>query len=45
MHNKTKIHQLDITKSKHCIEVKIVFSVNKTDDYYELFVNAIIAMP
>lgn len=36
--NTTKIYLLKIKSNKHCIEVKLVFSVNKEDDYYELFI-------
>ena len=36
--NITKIYLLKVKQRKHCIHVKIVFSVNKEDDYYALFV-------
>jgi hypothetical protein len=35
--NITKIHALKIHKRKHDIGVKLVFSVNKQDDYYRHF--------
>lgn len=36
--NTTQIYTLDINKKKHCIEVKIVFSIDKRDEYYRVFV-------
>ena len=33
----TKIYLLKVNKSKHCIYVKIVFSVDKSNDYYKYF--------
>ena len=30
--NATKIYELTINKKRHCIEIKIVFSVNKTEE-------------
>ena len=35
--NTTKIYLLKINRKRHCIEVKIVFSINKEDDYYPIF--------
>lgn len=36
--NITKIYLLKVKSRKYCIHVKIVFSINKEDDYYQLFV-------